>query len=254
MTDVLSKTFIHCQGVGPTTERRLWQEGADSWQSYLELQHELKISRLVRERLTPLVEESIERLAVRDHSWFASSVPQSEHWRALPHFRRRIAYLDIETSGGFRWEDLTVVGVYDGVRLTQYVKGDNLDLVPEALEDKAMIVTFCGTGFDIPFIRRAFRLKVPQLHIDLCHLLKRLGHRGGLKRIEEQLGIRRAPELRNLSGMDAVGLWRHYCYGRDEALAVLLAYNAADVMNMELLLEYAYPRLCAATQSADPTL
>lgn len=250
MIDLLPRTFVHCQGVGPRTERSLWQEGAGSWEAYLADQHAFRLSRLIRERLTPLVEESIERLAVRDHAWFATTLPSREHWRALPAFRSRIAYLDIETDGGYRPENLTVVGVYDGIRLTQYVRGDNLDLVPEALEDRAILVTFVGTQFDLPFIRRAFRLRTPQIHIDLCHVLKQLGIRGGLKRIERQLGIERDPLAQGLNGNDAVKLWWDYLRGNDDALSPLLAYNAADVVNMEILLEYAYPRLCAAAESA----
>src|SRR5687767_3215964 len=32
---LLEKTFVHVQGVGYSTERRLWQQGADCWRSFL---------------------------------------------------------------------------------------------------------------------------------------------------------------------------------------------------------------------------
>ena len=74
----------------------------------------------------------------------------------------------------------------------------------------------------------------------------RLGHRGGLKRIEQSLGIARVPEAEGLSGMDAVRLWRVWRRGgrdAEDALRVLLAYNREDVVNMKTLLDYALPRL-----------
>jgi uncharacterized protein YprB with RNaseH-like and TPR domain len=78
--------------------------------------------------------------------------------------------------------------------------------------------------------------------------LRRLGFRGGLKRIEEQVGIRRAPEVEGLSGWDAVNLWRRWRRHRDaDALDCLLAYNRADVENLSLLLAFAYQRLKAAS-------
>ena len=61
--------------------------------------------------------------------------------------------------------------------------------------------------------------------------------------------IERVPDAQGLNGNDAINLWWDYLRGNDDALGPLLAYNAADVVNMELLLEYAYPRLCAAAES-----
>ena len=71
----------------------------------------------------------------------------------------------------------------------------------------------------------------------------RLG--GGLKRIEDRLGIDRTEETRGLSGWDAVRLWRMYQAGNERALELLLTYNREDVLHMENLLQWAYPRLVA---------
>jgi hypothetical protein len=102
-----------------------------------------------------------------------------------------------------------------------------------------VLVTFFGSGFDLPVIRRSFPgITLDQLHVDLCFLLKRIGLSGGLKRIESQLGIRRRPETEGLDGWEAVRLWHAYQAGSDEALDLLLTYNKEDVMNMEPLLEY----------------
>ncbi len=240
---MLTATFLHCQGVGEVTERDLWGSGVRSWSDFLERsEHGLPPrarSPLIREH----VAESAERLAARDGAWFARMLRPAHHWRVYPELGRRIAYLDIETTGGYGPGDLTVVGLYDGLRVRQFVKGDNLDEFPEALAGVELIVTFFGTGFDLPFLRRAFRMEFPQPHVDLCFALKRLGYRGGLKSVERQFGIRRSNETEGLTGMDAVRLWAEYQRGNEAALHTLLSYNAEDITSLETLWLAAYPRL-----------
>jgi uncharacterized protein len=70
--------------------------------------------------------------------------------------------------------------------------------------------------------------------------LHRLGYHGGLKRIERQWGILREDDIAGLTGFDAVLLWARHRRGDPEALARLLAYNRADVVNLEVLLKRGY--------------
>lgn len=235
---MLESTYIHCPGIGLKTEREIWSAGARTWSDFQQLGPDLHLGQAKRNALTPLVDESIYRLKQADHLWFAKCVQSREHWRAFPHFQKRVAYLDIETTGGVEPGSLTVVGVYDGIRLRQFVRGDNLDEFPEAIADAQILVTFCGTGFDLPFLRRAFRMDFSQLHVDLCFLLKRLGYSGGLKRIEKSLGLSRSEETAGLGGMDAVELWRDFLQGDEKSLQTLLTYNAEDVLNLEPLLQF----------------
>jgi uncharacterized protein YprB with RNaseH-like and TPR domain len=244
---MLHSTYIHCPGIGEKTERKLWSLGAKTWTDYAEMESGLRISKQQRSRITPVVSESLQRLAAGDFAWFAERIPQREHWRAFPFFRDRIAYVDIETNGGMTPFDLTVVGVYDGTTMHQCVRGSNLNDFPELIRDKAIIVTFFGTGFDLPFLRRAYRMEFPQLHIDLCFLLKRLGYTGGLKQVEREFGIYRSDETEGLSGWDAVRMWRAWRAGNRWALNTLLAYNQEDVLNMEVLMETAYELMLEKT-------
>jgi len=56
-----------------------------------------------------------------------------------------------------------------------------------------MIVTFNGTCFDVPFIKKIFpEINFNQIHIDLRYFLKRLGLSGGLKIIENEMNIKRS--------------------------------------------------------------
>ena len=135
--------------------------------------------------------------------------------------------------------------------LKLFVKGKNIYSFPPIMKVCSLIVTFFGTGFDLPFLRNAYGLQFPQLHIDLCFLFRALGYRGGLKAIEDRLGIIRAEDTQGLSGYDAVRLWNLWTHGNEEALDVLLAYNREDVINMQILLEWAFPRIVAKTLGAD---
>jgi uncharacterized protein YprB with RNaseH-like and TPR domain len=54
---------------------------------------------------------------------------------------------------------------------------------------------------------------------------------GGLKRVEEQLGIER--DFQGIDGWEAMRLWEHYKEHDDEqALTTLLHYNRDDVINL----------------------
>ncbi len=240
---MLESTFIHCPGIGPKTERALWEAGAFRWLDYLALSDSLRVARRSRGLLSTLVEESVSRLSAADYAWFARSLPPREHWRAYPLFRQRTAFLDIETTGGPEGGLVTVIGVYDGTSLRQYIRGVDLNLFPVEIQRFSTLVTFFGTGFDLPVLRRAFGIGFPQLHIDLCFILKRLGYSGGLKAVEERFGIRRSERTRGLSGFDAVRLWWRWRSGDRRALDTLLEYNAEDVLNLQQLLHRAYPRM-----------
>ncbi|HET6456469.1 MAG TPA: ribonuclease H-like domain-containing protein [Armatimonadota bacterium] len=252
---MLTSTFIHVQGVGYTTERRIWEMGAQTWEQFLEMHPSLPLTDAKKALIIPRVEESIASLSARDHAFFAQTIPSKEHWRAVSEFGGELAYLDIETTGCYRHDEITVIGLYDGIEMRTFIRGKNLDEFPDAVSNYKMLATFFGSGFDIPFIRRMFpNLKLDQLHVDLCHLLRRLGLTGGLKSIEGKLGIVRRPECEGLDGWDAVRLWREYRRGSDEALKLLLLYNEEDVINMKGLLEYGYDRLLRETRGRGESL
>jgi uncharacterized protein YprB with RNaseH-like and TPR domain len=196
-----------------------------------------------------LLHRSVEALETRDHAFFMGRLGLAESWRAFPDFRRECVYLDIETDGGRGGNAITTVGLYDGEEYRCLIKGKDLQKLPEILGDYRMIVTFFGSGFDIPMVQKKFRtMTIDQLHLDLCPTLRRLGIRGGLKAIERTLGLERGDNTAGLGGMDAIRLWNRYkTLGDDQALETLVAYNREDVVNLEYLANYAYDRLKAQT-------
>lgn len=247
---MLDATFIHAPTIGATTEQRLWQAGILSWSDYLRAApSDLPLTTAQREILAPAVEHAAEALANDDDRYFARLLPMREHWRAVPHFMERIGFLDIETNGGYQPEDVTLIGVYDGYESRFFIKGRNLEDFSQEAERVRLWITFFGTGFDLPFLRRRFpKLPLDHLHVDLCPSLRKLGFKGGLKRVETQLGIHRRPEVDGMDGMDAVRLWSQYRRHSDEdALNLLITYNREDIENLSLLLAFTYPRLKAAS-------
>lgn len=239
---MLASTFIHVPGVGAQTERSLWEQGCASWDDFLTAGKRYSCGSASRETFQRTLEKSRDALAFGEHQFFAKKLKQRHAWRAWPEFRDSCVYLDIETSGS----EITMVGLYDGSKFTVLVKDEDLGNFPDVISHYSMIVSFAGIGFDIPALKRTFKsFHFDQIHIDLCPTLRSLGYHGGLKRIEKQFEIERDAAVDGLTGYDAIKLWRRYKTLRDDrAMETLIAYNRADVVNLEILMEKAYPRLC----------
>jgi uncharacterized protein YprB with RNaseH-like and TPR domain len=234
---MLKRTYIHLPGVGRRTEAHFWRQGLGSWEDFLSAPRLPGFSGERFRRLKEQLRESLEQVA--NASYFARRLQPGEHWRLFRHLRPRAAYLDIETTGTF-WPGLqvTVVGLYDGREMRQFVHGYNLQEFPRALEGLDLLVTFNGTQFDLPVLKSYFPdLVLPPVHVDLRFLLARLGFRGGLKKIEPSFGIHRPPEVNGMDGYMAVILWNRYQRGDRTSLDLLLKYNREDVINLEVLME-----------------
>ncbi len=176
----------------------------------------------------------------------------------------RIAYLDIETSYVGRYTDhrlfkdfgnhkITVIGV----RILEDAKDRFVQLVGQditcenlmqALAGIERIVTYNGRsipdqvkgyiGFDFPVIAAQLGLVLDRQfkHIDLCPLCWKANLWGGLKAVEQMLGLKR--ELPGKDGKWADEAWKQYLKtGRQSLLDDLLAYNREDVFMLRRLEE-----------------
>ncbi|MFH1394048.1 MAG: ribonuclease H-like domain-containing protein [Candidatus Micrarchaeota archaeon] len=235
---MLDNTFIHLPNFGPNRERKLWYSGVKNWDDFLERFGESTY----HQGQCRTVASSRHALKSNDAQYFAEALPRNEAWRCFPHFSRT-AYLDIETTGlSAESNDLTVVGIYDGENTKSYIDGQNLDELYKDVKKFDMVVTFNGSLFDVPFLKKSMRgIEIPKLHVDLRFVLSSLNIRGGLKNIERQFGLEREGDLRGLTGYDAVLLWQRYKKRNDKAaLDKLVRYNAADISNLKMLLDWAY--------------
>ena len=153
----------------------------------------------------------------------------------------KILFLDIETTGLSRvYDQVTLIGYDANNSFSYHVQGDHLKSFEKALSEAHAIVTFNGKCFDVKFLQYHFPdLKFPEHHIDLRYLMRRVGHAGGQKAIEVQLGLRREEDLKNVTGYEAVILWHEYRRGNEESLKKLVKYNHADVQGMKYMLAYA---------------
>jgi uncharacterized protein len=238
---MLRATFLHLPGVGRVTEAALWRAGVRDWRELPPRAGALGLSSGATDRLGRELAASERALAARDVGFFGRRLPDEEGWRVYPEFAREAACLDIETTGLSPYEGIvTVVAVHGAGTTRSFVAGDDLEELPAYLGRFPVWVTFNGSRFDVPFLRVAFpQLVPPPVHIDLRFLLYRLGHAGGLKRIEQRLGLGDRSGVEGVSGLDAVRLWQEYRRGNRSALDRLVRYNRADTVNLVPLLDLA---------------
>lgn len=233
---MLTSTFVFLHGIGPATERRFWQAGLLDWQSFLAQPRVDGLSPARKAWYDGDLALAQSKLDTEQMHWFASRLPRREHWRFFQVCRSRTVYLDIETTGVSPHEgEVTIVGLHQNGRTVSLVQGDTLteDRLQAEFDHCELLVTFFGTGFDVPYLCAKFPgLRLPTAHFDLCIAAHRLGLRGGLKRLEQELGVERDTALRGLDGWDAVRLWSQWRRGDHAALKLLLAYNAADTENL----------------------
>jgi uncharacterized protein YprB with RNaseH-like and TPR domain len=236
---MIESTFVLLNGVGEYTERRLWANGIPNWEAFLTLPSIPGIGKQRKQLHDQDLLAATASLARGDARYFARRLKTRDSWRLFQRFRLGAVYLDIETTGGASaYGDITVVGMYANGQMTSLVKGDTLTARRLELElgRYDLIVTFFGSVFDLPYLRAKFPgLPLDHAHLDLCYAARRLGLRGGLKHLEQSVGIHRSDDLQGLTGWDAVTLWHDAQRGDQRSRERLLRYNEADCRNLEFL-------------------
>jgi len=239
---LLEHTFIHIPGIGLKTEQQLWRHGILTWKDFLSSEgNPLSPARdaFVRQNL----EASLEN---RDNiRFFQDRLSSTDVWRVFDDFKDKAVYLDIETSGLYQGiDEITVIGLYNGKTAKAFVNGINLHEFESEITPYQLAITFNGSQFDLPFIKRQFpNVSLPPAHIDLRFFLKRLGYRGGLKAIERSFGLSRDSAIDGMDGYEAVLLWKAYQWGDESALDRLIQYNTADIVHLKPLMERGYQEM-----------
>ena len=240
----IEQSFLPVEGIGEKTERSIWEAGITRWG---EFHTDVSgVGPTLANRIERFTDEARSRLAARDAEFFADRLPGSELWRCYADFRSDAAFFDIETTGLEHHRDrVTTVSVHRGRETTTLVRGRDLtaDALRAELGDASLLVSFNGTQFDAPFLETSFDLTLDRPHLDLRFACERIGLSGGLKAVEREVGIDR--DLPELSGRDAVRLWREHERGDEAALDRLVRYNRDDAVNLRALADVAVRRLHA---------
>ena len=245
---MIRNSFVFLERFSEKKEQQLWEQGIHTWDDFLVQRKVPGISEQKKPYYDACLKQAQVALNKRELLKLAQLFPKKYHWRLYSLFKERALALDIETTGYYG--DITVIGLHDGLEQFFLVKNKNLSYEPlqRLLARPSVLLTFNGISFDVPVIKRRF----PQLndslsqqvHIDLRFVAARLGLRGGLKVIEEHLGLSRGQEIQGLCGGDAVLLWQQYLLSQDERfLETLLAYNEADCENLFFLADTLIDRL-----------
>jgi hypothetical protein len=244
---MLPSTFIFLQGIGESTERLLWESGITNWEIFLQRDTIPRVSSSRKALYDTTLKEASAQWHQHNSRYFGKILKTRDHWRLYPHYRANTAFLDIETNGiPSPHGEITVVGIYGRGQMTSLIQGETLSerRLQEELASYDLLVTFFGSGFDVPFLKTTYpNLILDHPHLDLCFAARRLGFKGGLKSIEHELGCYRTSSIEGLTGWDAVRLWEEWKGGHTSSRTVLLEYNKADCKNLELLADLICDRM-----------
>jgi uncharacterized protein YprB with RNaseH-like and TPR domain len=236
----IENSFIPVRGVGEVTERRLWERGITRWEEF----HPEAVGDTTAERIGQFIDIARDHLDRGDPRFFRDAFPSGSHWRLYENFRADACFLDIETTGLSKHRNqVTVVGMHRDGDTRTLVRGRDLsaEALRRELRASKLLVTFNGKRFDVPFLEESFGLDVDLPHVDLMYPCRKVGLTGGLKSIESSVGIDR--DRPDVSGEDAVRLWREHERGNDGALETLVSYNRDDAANLENLMDLVATRL-----------
>ena len=229
-SSMLRATLLHVPGIGRHTEFRLWLSGISDWSHLRDTRFAMKPDAV------STIEASEEALRKSDVGYFFSRLPASDRWRVYEDFGERFAVVDVETTGLSIYDNLTLVGIEMGGKYQTFIRGSNLDEAVPLLESARGLITFNGTLFDVPFLRRTFPgIRLPSAHLDLRFLGRRAGLVGPLKQVEQAVGLVRDDGIRDITGYRASVLWSEFAHGDHSALELLVKYNAADTCNLRAL-------------------
>jgi uncharacterized protein YprB with RNaseH-like and TPR domain/predicted nuclease with RNAse H fold/dephospho-CoA kinase len=242
---MLSCSFQHLKGIGAKKELELWRAKVFSWDNWLQSQgHQLSLlddEGVARRQLL----DSEKALLDEDANFFAERLPSQEYYRIALQFPEKAIFVDIETTGlSTYYDSITMVGWSMGAEYNAYIKGQSSDCLIAALAEAKSIITFNGSLFDLPFLRKEFpEIIMPKAHVDLRFFAKRVGLSGGQKVIEQELGVQRKGKLTDMRGDAAPILWHQYRRGDLGALKSLVEYNHADIEGMKKIFDESLARL-----------
>ncbi|MBU0460573.1 MAG: ribonuclease H-like domain-containing protein [Nanoarchaeota archaeon] len=236
---MIKNSFIFLEKVGKRKEKSIWKQGIKDWHNFLQAKNVKGISMEKKFYYNRKVKEAQEALLNEDSAYFVGKMPQVEIWRLYDYFKEECGYLDVEVDS---YGKVVLVGISDYYHSNFFVKGVNLSkvMIEKELSKYKLLITFNGGSFDLPKLRKQFGIENKMPHLDLKPLCVNLGLKGGLKIVEEELGLKRPPHLKG----NPVSLWKAFhASGDQEYLDLLIEYNREDIENLKGVMSVVYKKL-----------
>ena len=166
------------------------------------------------------------------------------HWKEL-YLKHRHEALCLDVEAAYWDGPISVIGMYlpkEGeIEYYSFVRGVNL--TPENLKQMLagckLLITFNGTNYDVPEIKKQFPGIIPDSLpvIDLYLLARRLELDTNLKVLEKTFNIFRVDAVDNKRKI-STKMWKKYEQKKDQrALNTLIEYNRQDTINLYPLAE-----------------
>jgi uncharacterized protein len=239
---MIKNTFQVFKGITQRKEKELWNTGIKTWDDFLQKDKIKGISYESKYQLELQIKKCSLKLKENDDSFFLNLLPIKLHYRYYPMIKNELLFVDIESYGHKRRNEITIIGIGNGEDIN-LIRGDKTDSsqIKKIFQNNKGIVTYNGRSYDIPILKKRYNIDFSnKFIIDLKHLMNELGYKGGLKVIEEELKIERKLSHKIMNG-DPINLWKAYKATEDSHFIELLAeYVEADVRSLPILLDYAY--------------
>ncbi|MBD3303906.1 hypothetical protein GF343_02080 [Candidatus Woesearchaeota archaeon] len=240
---MIRESFIFLDKISHKTEQNIWKQGVSCWNDFLKAEKIKGISKKRKEKFDLQLLEARQKLLKDAAEYFASLLPSGEHWRLYEQFKDETIFLDIEGN-------VSVIGLFDGYETKTMVRGFNFDkrLLEKEISKHKLVVTFNGSSFDLPALRRYFNFDFKIPHVDLRFVCQKIGLTGGLEHIERQLGVKRKEETFK-DEIDIAFLWRRWrMTGNRKYIELLVQYNEEDIVNLKPIAEHAIKKLWETTR------
>ncbi|MFH1682363.1 MAG: ribonuclease H-like domain-containing protein [Candidatus Woesearchaeota archaeon] len=236
---MIRNSFIFLDKISSKTEQNLWQQGITDWNDFLKIKEINGISPKRKAYYNRKLQEAKQELQKDNSAYFAQILPKKETWRLYQYFKEEACFLDLEVDS---YGKIILLGIADEYQTKIFVKGFNLEkeLIKKELNRYKLIITFNGSAFDLPKLKKQLQLEIKIPHLDLKPLCINLDLKGGLKEVEKKLNLNRPQHLRG----SPVDLWKAFhASGDQEWLDLLIAYNQEDVENLKRIADYCYLQL-----------
>ncbi len=236
---MIKNSFIFLDKISKKKEQSIWKQGVKDWNDFLKTKKIDGISDKSKHFYNRQIEEAQQALFRENLAYFIKKLPKKESWRLYNYFKDESCYLDIEVNSQGK---IILIGISDYYQSNFFMKYVNLDknLIEKELTKYNLVITFNGSSFDLPKIKKELKVNINIPHIDLKQLCINLNLKGGLKEVEKKLNLKRP---KNLNG-NPVDLWKAFhASGDREYLDLLIEYNREDIENLKAIMDYIYKQM-----------